>query len=778
VKILSIKAAPPELTVDIEVAETHSYQLSNGCVSHNTTSKLFGLTEGWHLPAMAQYLRWVQFRNDDPLVKTYRNAGYPTRDLKTYSGTTIVGFPTQPAIGQLGMGDALVTASEATPEEQYHWLALGERFWIIGTDERGSPLHAPGKDYGNQISYCLAGGKHLVTTGRGLERIESIGRGYTQDRNGSSQQIVALVDNGVKDTLRVRLENGAAIIGTQDHKILCVDRDLTFTWKRLSEIEVGDIAVRRLGNPQHPTVEVGLPALVMQRTDGRNGNMNHCTAPMTASVEFALFLGMLMSDGHLSTNGFGLTTASDEAAALFTRLLKDLFGTEPTVKFDSRGKNLRNLTVNCRSLMRWLADLGVAKNHSENAAPDCILQSPTDVQRAFIKGYTLDGYVAVKSGWVYSCTTTSETMARDIAGILWGLGLDAQIHWKAGRVYKFADDNMGIGLDQWQVSLGCQDSVRLVSEIGFVETHKGTTALASNAGKVERHHKRNSVWAAPFQDFYRANKAAFTGNRETLRSAMKMLSGRLSMGLVRREFGDQEFCSHLLDPNLRFTRVVEKASDGEHHTYDITVDVSHEYVANGVVVHNTLKYDPAVVGYAEFRDMLIKHQALIRCCSVLPVADTSAYEYVPEQALSKVEYEKLARAVVDAAPSEQVDFAHVDCGGGACPVDFKEREELEVIEADHGVVLNEAEEGRQEFHVYGYWDGSCRWCDAAVELLRARGNGVVFFDVKEDTRKRVFFAANPGVPRTVPQIWQGGREAGVYIGGYSDLVRALGVMPE
>ena len=38
-----------------------------------TTSKLFGLSEGAHLPAMREYIRWVQFREDDPLVKKYKN---------------------------------------------------------------------------------------------------------------------------------------------------------------------------------------------------------------------------------------------------------------------------------------------------------------------------------------------------------------------------------------------------------------------------------------------------------------------------------------------------------------------------------------------------------------------------------------------------------------------------------------------------------------------------------------------------------------------------------
>jgi adenosylcobalamin-dependent ribonucleoside-triphosphate reductase len=111
-----------------------------------TTSKLFGLTEGAHLPALQYMLRWVQFRNDDPLVEDYRAKGYPTRKLVKYEGTTIVGFPTAPAISALGMGDALVLAGEATPDEQYRWLKLLEQFWIDGMS---------GDGLGNQVSYTL-----------------------------------------------------------------------------------------------------------------------------------------------------------------------------------------------------------------------------------------------------------------------------------------------------------------------------------------------------------------------------------------------------------------------------------------------------------------------------------------------------------------------------------------------------------------------------------------------------------------------------------------------
>ena len=124
-----------------------------------TTSKLFGLSEGAHLPSMREYLRWVQFRSDDPKIDTYRALGYPVRELQVYKGTTIVGYPTQPEICRLDMGDKLVTATEATPEEQYQWLRLLEKYWIVGVDESGKSLTS---ETGGQVSYTLKYDKNKV----------------------------------------------------------------------------------------------------------------------------------------------------------------------------------------------------------------------------------------------------------------------------------------------------------------------------------------------------------------------------------------------------------------------------------------------------------------------------------------------------------------------------------------------------------------------------------------------------------------------------------------
>jgi len=142
----------------VEEAESYSKKLGVNVPHTNTTikpsgtiSKLFALTEGAHLPSMREYIRWVQYRSDDPMVKKYKDKGYPVKVLKSYQGSTAIGFPTQPLICRIGMNGQLVTAAEATPEEQYKWLMLLEKYWIVGIDTDGNPL----EDTGNQVSYTL-----------------------------------------------------------------------------------------------------------------------------------------------------------------------------------------------------------------------------------------------------------------------------------------------------------------------------------------------------------------------------------------------------------------------------------------------------------------------------------------------------------------------------------------------------------------------------------------------------------------------------------------------
>jgi len=83
----------PQMTVDIEVENTHSYQLSNGAVSHNTASKIMDTTEGIHVPLGKYIFNWIKFSKEDPLCPRLRDAGYREQAEPTDPTSTLFCFP-------------------------------------------------------------------------------------------------------------------------------------------------------------------------------------------------------------------------------------------------------------------------------------------------------------------------------------------------------------------------------------------------------------------------------------------------------------------------------------------------------------------------------------------------------------------------------------------------------------------------------------------------------------------------------------------------------------
>lgn len=109
-----------------------------------TISKVMNCTEGAHLPAYEFYIRWVQYKETDDDLQTLISRGYPAKDVSNrYPEHWVVGFPTKHSIVDLMGVEHVTTADTVTPDENFRWLMLLERFWLGGDKEN------------NQISYTL-----------------------------------------------------------------------------------------------------------------------------------------------------------------------------------------------------------------------------------------------------------------------------------------------------------------------------------------------------------------------------------------------------------------------------------------------------------------------------------------------------------------------------------------------------------------------------------------------------------------------------------------------
>jgi len=94
-KIKSIrKTDEKKLTVDIEITGTHSYQLSNGVVSHNTVAELVDTSSGIHPRYSQYYIRTVRSDNKDSLALMMKDQGVPCEpDVTNPLNTWVFSFP-------------------------------------------------------------------------------------------------------------------------------------------------------------------------------------------------------------------------------------------------------------------------------------------------------------------------------------------------------------------------------------------------------------------------------------------------------------------------------------------------------------------------------------------------------------------------------------------------------------------------------------------------------------------------------------------------------------
>lgn len=122
-RIKEIRKLSEQFTVDIEVSDTHTYQLSNGCVSHNTVSELVQSSSGIHPKYSEYYIRTVRGSNDDPITKLMLSSGVPAEpDVTKPEKTTVFAFPIH--AGSAGVTRDMMSAIEQLEHQKMfneHW---------------------------------------------------------------------------------------------------------------------------------------------------------------------------------------------------------------------------------------------------------------------------------------------------------------------------------------------------------------------------------------------------------------------------------------------------------------------------------------------------------------------------------------------------------------------------------------------------------------------------------------------------------------------------------
>jgi FeS assembly protein SufB len=253
--------------------------------------------------------------------------------------------------------------------------------------------------------------------------------------------------------------------------------------------------------------------------------------PAVSSVDLMWLLGLYVGDGnlHLSTKTYRVQLAIPatdvELRAELTRVVKELFGLRCIEADEYR------VVVNSKALTEWIVALGFGGLSLTKHVPDWVYGLPVDQRLAFLGGWVdADGYVSPDQSGSILLTCANEPLigqARELAELS---GLRAGGPWSFTQPYRHAPERMQIA---WRLGI---------------------------SGDFERLGCRNPKRTSRF------------GRRRYMHS-----SNSAHGTTIRAHTNDW----------LGFERVKSIEPYAVEPVYDIEVDGPHNFVADGLVVHNS-----------------------------------------------------------------------------------------------------------------------------------------------------------------------------------------------
>jgi ribonucleoside-diphosphate reductase alpha chain len=514
---------------------------------------------------------------------------------------------------------------------------------------------------------CLTG-ETLVTTDRGLTRLDQLGDAYgdrwqlldlSVSTDDGPRQASRFFVNGEEPTRRIVTAGGYTIQGTLTHRIKVTD-PMTgeWVWKRLADVGDGDLVPLQLGTLVGGSRRVPLPVLDQAYYAGDR----NVFVPDAMTPELAELVGYFMGDGSLHAKGIRLCVAdTDPDVVERLRILgKELFNLPVAV---TPAQGYHEVILQSVRLTRWWQAAGFAKTLPTDdhigkgwkpRIPAAVLETnDAETYAAFLRGlFEADG--AVLAG-VPVMATASTSFAAEIRTLLLTLGL-------ASTTRK---TDSGWGGPSYQVRLrNVKHAEAFEALVGFISERKArlvTKTPSSESGKRDRIHLPSTVWTEliPLGHELRlwVQQAARRGQGLSRDLAVKVYAST----------GDERVKDAL---NYIYEEVVSNEDGGVQPTYDLSVPSNVTYVAGGFISHNTIGFmmDCDTTGI-EPDFSLVKFKKLVGGGSMQIVNQTipralRRMGYTQETVEAIVEYIAEHGHVIDAPGLRREHYEVFDCAMG------------------------------------------------------------------------------------------------------------------
>jgi replicative DNA helicase len=392
---------------------------------------------------------------------------------------------------------------------------------------------------------------------------------------------------GRKPVYRLRTRLGRTIRATGNHKFLSFSG-----WRRLDDLG--------------PGARIALP----RRTEG------HGEATMT-EAEVAL-LGHLIGDGcTLPTHALQYTSKDRDLAELVASLATEVFGDDVRPRINAERTwfqvylpAARRLTHGVRNpVAEWLDQMGVFGLRSwQKRVPEKVFAQPPELIATFLRHlWATDGCLRAdpkRPVATIRYDSTSEVLIRDVQSLLLRLGVNART-----RGVDMGDKGRpGHRLDVW----GREDSVRFLTVIRAVGRRK-QRQLWELIEMFDRRPRNPNVDVLPAETWRSVVVPAMKRSGITTRELQARIgtpycgTALYKAGLGRERAlrvanaVDSYELAHLATSDVYWDQIVAVERDGTEEVYDLTVDGLHNFVADDIVVHNSIEQDSDLVIFV-YRD--------------------------------------------------------------------------------------------------------------------------------------------------------------------------------
>jgi ribonucleoside-diphosphate reductase alpha chain len=488
------------------------------------------------------------------------------------------------------------------------------------------------------ISKCVVG-ETLLTTRDGLVRIGSLYGGESEDAFRPHEIEVASLNaprstdafyyGGKRAVREVRLRSGHRVIGTPNHRVLtCTDSGLA--WRQLADVKPGEYVATQYGDDMWSDQPARFNDF---RPSPAYGSQKMLRIPEQMSSDLAFFLGAYAAEGHTSRSVYTVVITNSEETVLLRVLdaARSVFGIEG--KLICQPERCPSVTFASKTLVELLEYLGCGSRASEKRIPNAVLRSPREHVRAFLSGLFLDAYVTTEGMSKWAIGLDSSLLLDDLQSVLTNFGV---VH---SRVEKY---NKQYGKSYGEVYAAGRQAQKLLSLVAFPEPVKLARAwtLLSDSFAQSTADVIPGVTGRDLYQMIPRGTGGKSGRGTRTRSNFTYLldprTRRVSWETVRKLSEHIElpaWLDDIINSNLHFSPVEYSGDAGMREVYDISVPVTHAFVGNGIVNHNTINLPQSATipdvkeAYRYSRERMIKAVALYRDGSKLSQPLAASYDF-------------------------------------------------------------------------------------------------------------------------------------------------------